>query len=135
MGYLTRLLQTFQVTQLPPPNRQLIFIQRGPVRIRFIHLWTPDPGKGKVMTSSRWGSSSESVPVPTREKEYSRLGFRCERDEMKHLEIVRTISGGPAAGNTSAKARKEYARSVKSTEWPDKSARTGEILTFGDEDL
>ncbi|KAJ4957277.1 hypothetical protein NE237_014060 [Protea cynaroides] len=46
-----------------------------------------------------------------------------------------TIIGGPVAGNTSAKARKAYARSVKSTEWPGKRARTGDFLTFSDEDL
>ncbi|KAJ4974094.1 hypothetical protein NE237_007268 [Protea cynaroides] len=46
-----------------------------------------------------------------------------------------TIIGGSAAGNTSAKARKAYAQSVKSTEWPGKRARTGDFLTFSDEDL
>ncbi|KAJ4976960.1 hypothetical protein NE237_002066 [Protea cynaroides] len=46
-----------------------------------------------------------------------------------------TITGNPASGNTSAKAQKAYARSIKSTEWSGKRARTGDFLISSDEDL
>ncbi|KAJ4968419.1 hypothetical protein NE237_015120 [Protea cynaroides] len=42
--------------------------------------------------------------------EESRLSFRCGKDEMKYNKEIRTIFGGPMAGNFSAKARKEYAK-------------------------
>ena len=51
------------------------------------------------------------------------------------MRVSNVILGGPAAGGLSHSGRKKYARSIQVVEPPRKRLRSGEPITFSDEDI